>query len=505
MTTSEPDSTREGIESSWRTLLDDLESRRGSAELMGGAGRLAKRAADGRLDVRDRIARLLDDGPFTEIGRLGGDGPSTGIVTGIGRIDGRHVAVAAEDFTVAGGSIGAGESAKRQRIAELALQERIPLVMLLDGVGHRPPDADTPAAARTPGDLMAMADASGRVPIVAAVLGVSAGHGALAAPLADYALMTRDSAIFAAGPPLVRASLGEDVTKESLGGPDVALGSGLIHDVADDEESAIGRTRRWLGYLPSSAWQLPPSGDTWAAPDADVLDIVPANPRLPYDMVELIEAVVDTASWFEIQPGFGRSMVTGLARLGGHPVAIVANQPNHMAGTIDVDAADKAAHFTRVADCFHIPLLFLTDNPGVLAGSASERAGILRRAARLFAVQHGATVPKVQVTIRKAFGFGSTVMAMNPFDRQTLNLAWPGVTLGAMPARGGDDAVGADERARDAMARAELDSTYRAAANLSVDDVIDPRDTRTLVLRAFEIADSRRSPALPKGSPAIVR
>jgi acetyl-CoA carboxylase carboxyltransferase component len=352
---------------------------------------------------------------------------------------------------------------------------------------------------------MAMADASGRVPIVAAVLGVSAGHGALGAPLADYSLMTADSVIFAAGPPLVRAALGEDVTKDELGGADVALASGLIHDVADDEGTALDQIRSWLSYLPSSAWNVPPARAAGSAPDRDVLEIVPVNPRRAYDMVELIEALVDHRSWFEVQQRFGRSMVTGLARIAGRSVAIVANQPDHMAGTIDVEAADKAAHFVGVADRFHVPLLFLTDNPGVLAGSTSERAGILRHAGRLFAVQHSATVPKVQVTIRKAFGFGSTVMAMNPFDNQTLNLAWPGVTLGAMPARGAGDAVGADESERAVMAQAELDSTYRSAANLSVDDVIDPRETRRLLVEAFALAAARSQSVEPKGPTAILR
>lgn len=495
-------------ERTWETLRADLARRVSAAEAMGGADRLAARSAEGRLSARARIGHLVDDiDTFTEIGRLAGDGDSTGFVAGVGRIDDRHVAVGAEDFTVAGGSIGPGEAAKRQRVAELAVQERIPLVLLLEGAGHRPADPAAPAAPRAPGDLMALADASGRVPVAAAVLGVSAGHGALGAPLADYAVMTPDAAIFAAGPPLVKASLGEDVTKESLGGPAVAIASGLIHDLADSETIALDRIRTWLGYLPSSAWEppprLPPAG--CAEPRRSVVDIVPANPRLPYDMVELIEAVVDPASWYEVQAGFGRSMVTGFARLGGFTVAVVANQPLHLAGAIDAAAADKAAHFVGVADCFHVPLLFLTDNPGVLAGTAAERAGILRHAGRLFAVQHGATVPKVQLTVRKAYGFGSTVMGMNPFDHQTMNLAWPGVTFGAMPARGGDDAVGADDDRRAGMIRAEIESGYRSARNLSVDDVIDPETTRDALTRAFELCAARARPTGPKRATAVFR
>ena len=212
----------------------------------------------------------------------------------------------------------------------------------------------------------------------------------------------------------------------------IALGAALDPSQRD----ALAQIRRWLSYMPGSAWARP---ETRPAIDGrratpELLDIVPRNPRQGYDMTTVIDVVADTDTWFEVQPRFGPSMLTGFARLAGQPVAIVANQPAHIAGTIDVDAADKAAHFLQVADAFHLPIVLLTDNPGVLAGSASERAGILRHAGRMFAVQHAVTVPKIQLTLRKAYGFGSTAMGMNPFDNQTLNLAYPGVTFGAMPA-----------------------------------------------------------------------
>lgn len=486
---------------SWDSTLDDLRARREAAAAMGGAEKLEQQRQQGKMDARARVRELVDPGSFTEIGQLVGTLPAEGFIAGIGRIAGRNVAVGAEDFTVAGGSIGQGGAAKRHRLAELALQERMPLVTLLDGAGHRPPLPNDPPTRRAPGDIQALADASGKVPLVAAVLGPSAGHGALSAPLSDFTVMTPHAAIFTAGPPLVKASIGEDISKEDLGGPDVALASGVIHNLARDDAAALRLIRRWLSYLPSSAWEHPPvipvDGGDRAVPE--LLDIVPRNPRHTYDMVDVVDAVVDEDTWLEVQPDFGPSLLTGLARLGGRPIAIVANQPRVMAGTITADAADKAAHFVQVADAFHLPLFFLTDNPGVLAGSASERLGILRHAGRMFAAQHQTSVPKVQLTLRKAYGFGSTVMSMNPFDNQTLNLAYPGVTFGAMPARGADAAIGADDAGKEALRAAELASGYRSAAGLSVDAIIDPTDTRSALLDALALASSRlRGPAQPK-------
>ena len=338
------------------------------------------------------------------------------------------------------------------------------------------------------------------------MFGPSAGHGALSAPLADFSVMTEAASIFTAGPPLVKASLGEDVTKEALGGPDVALASGVIHNGASDDADALTQIRRWLSYLPSSAWTRPArtATDDGRRDTPELLDIVPRNPRQSYDMTSVIDVVVDGGTWFEVQPQFGRSMVTGFARMAGQPVAIVANQPAHIAGTIDVDAADKAAGFLQVADAFHLPIVLLTDNPGVLAGSASERAGILRHAGRMFAVQHAVTVPKIQLTLRKAYGFGSTAMGMNPFDNQTLNLAYPGVTFGAMPARGADDATGADADTAAALREAELASGYRSAGGLSIDDIIDPAQTRNAILAGLAMAKARLTgPVEPKARVGI--
>jgi len=481
-----------GKDEKWTEILDKFRAVHSKAGAMGGDEKLAKQKAKKKLNVRERISTLCDDGDFTEIGRLSGGGADA-FVCGFGRVDGRIVAIGAEDFTVAGGSIGISESSKRYRIAEIALQERAPLIMLLDGAGHRPLRPDDPLTGRIPGDLQMQAQLSGRIPFATAVLGPSAGHGALSAPLSDFTVMTPTSSIFTGGPPLVKASLGEEVTKEELGGPEVALGSGLIDNLSLDDKDALDQVRSWLSFFPSSAWEQPPKRSNGEGPRAtpELLDIIPADSSQPYDMKEVIKVISDQATWFEVQSSFGRSILTGLARVDGTPLAIVANQPMYLSGSIDVDAADKASHFIQVADSFHMPLLFLTDIPGVLAGSASEKSGILRHAGRMFSIQNSATVPKIQLTLRKAFGFGSSVMGMNPFDNQTLNLAFPGVSFGAMPAKGGDSAVGAGEEETRSMEKAISSSGYRAAASLSIDDIIEPADTRSKILFGLELARSR--------------
>ncbi len=231
--------------------------------------------------------------------------------------------------------------------------------------------------------MLAQARCSGRVPLVTAVLGASAGHGALVAPMSDFTVMSRHASIFTAGPPVVFESLGETITKEDLGGPAVALASGLIHNVADDDAGALDLVRTYLRYFPSSAWSYPPDGDgrRRSAPRLvpEILDIVPRNGRRIYDMRKVIDVVFDADSRFEVQPDFGRPIICALCRLGGHPVAVVANQPLAMAGSIDADGADKAAHFITVADSFHLPLVFLSDNPGV---HARQRVGAGRHPAQ---------------------------------------------------------------------------------------------------------------------------
>lgn len=484
----------------WREVIDDLERRREVSRAMGGAARLEKHGVGGRLNARARISHLLDPGTFREFGTLvgGADAPADAIVTGAGLVDGRPVMIAAEDFTVKAGTISQPANAKRYRIAEMALTDRVPLIMILEGAGFR---ADGRHGARAPTDLIAQARCSGHVPLVTAVLGPSAGHGALVAPLSDFTVMSEHGSIFTAGPPVVLESLGEKVTKEELGGPSVALASGLIHNAVPGDEGALDLVRSYLSYFPSSAWSYPGSldeGDVGHRPVPELLELVPRSGRRTYDMHPVIDAIFDADSCLEVQPTFGPSIIVALCRLGGHPVAVIANQPKSRAGSIDADGAEKATHFITVADSFHLPLVFLADNPGVMPGRASEKRAILRKGARMYAAQTQATVPKLQVTLRKAYGFGSMVMGMISFDGQSGVFAFPGATMGAMGAAAMGRARGSDAEEAEQLRLAEVEASYRSAQGLGFDELIDPTETRDVLLDALNRALYRRqAPAEP--------
>nr|WP_255399433.1 carboxyl transferase domain-containing protein [Oceanicoccus sp. KOV_DT_Chl] len=282
----------------------------------------------------------------------------------------------------------------------------------------------------------------GKVPTIALVFGSSAGHGALSGVMMDFVVMLEQATLFSAGPPLVAAAMGEQVSKEELGSAAMhASISGVAHNVVKDEQTACQLIQEYLGYLPQNNQQSPPvlPHTTDQNPRAlmTILSIIPRNTQQPYDIHKVIDELVDAKAFLEFQPGFGKSMVTGLARLGGHAIAIVANQPMVYAGSITHEAADKATHFLTLAGNFQLPVLFLADNPGIMSGTKAERDGTLKSAAKMYQAQAKLSSPKLHVTLRKAFGFGSSLMAMNPFDKQTLTLALPGITLGGIPALGG--------------------------------------------------------------------
>jgi acetyl-CoA carboxylase carboxyltransferase component len=301
--------------------------------------------------------------------------------------------------------------------------------------------------------------------------------------------------------------MGETITKDALGGPEVAVTSGLVHNVSDDDESALDQVRAYLGYFPSSAWSYPPDatgGDVGPRPLPELLELIPQSGRKVYDMRQVLDVVFDVSSVLEVQPGFGKPVITALARLGGHPVAVVANQPLASAGAIDADGADKAAHFVTVADSFHLPLVFLADNPGVLPGSASERRGILRAGARMFAAQTMATSPKFEVTMRKAYGFGSMVMGMIGFDNQSAVFAFPGATMGAMGAAAMSRSRGSDMDEAELLKKMELEASYRSAQGFGFDELIDPREIRNVLLHSLERAlYQRQAPPEPVARVAI--
>ncbi len=488
--------------SEWKTLLAELEKRRAQARSMGGEEKLAKHRGSGKLDARQRVATLCDPGTFRELGALVGgvarggraSVPADALVGGIGAIDGRPTVVFAEDFTVQGGSIGLANQAKRVRLADLALQEQVPLVMLLEGAGERATNA-LERYPRSPNDLQVLARLSGQVPTVAVIMGSSAGHGALCGLLADFVVMVQGSALFSAGPPLVKAALGEDVTKEELGGAEMHTSeSGVAHNLAASDDEALGIVRDYLSYMPSNANSSPSldgrDEDRGERRLDDILDVVPAVINRPYDMRRVTQMLADRGHFFEVQPRFGAAILTGLARLGGQPVAIVANQPTVNGGSIDRCAADKAAHFLEVASAYSLPVIFLADNPGIMPGTSAERAGTLRAAARMYAAQARVSGPKLHVTLRKAFGFGSSIMAMNPFDGQTLTVGFPTVTLGALPAVSGGPAAKLDA-AQQSELEASQSGAWDPADSMAYDDIIDPRELRNALLAGLKLAGSR--------------
>ncbi len=503
------------IPDDWQALLEEYHRRIDTGRGMGGAEKLGKRQQRGRLNARQVIAGFVDSDSFMELGSLVGGMsyqgeptvPCDAIVGGLASVDGRPIVVAVEDFTVLGGSIGHGANAKRVRFARLAAKEKIPYILFLDGAGYRASNS-LERHPYAPSDLQELAILSGQVPTVAVVLGASAGHGALTGLMMDFLVMLEDAVMFAAGPPLVAASLGENLSKEELGGASMhAAHSGVCHNIVEDEQAAFELVRRYLSYLPDNAWQR-----TTALEDKhsnkrvldEILGVVPRNGQAPYDMRQVIAMLVDQRQpWLEFQPLYGTAMLTGLARIGGYAVGLVANQPCVMAGSINTQGALKAIHFIDICNAYNLPVVFLADNPGILPGSQAERAGALRIAARMYAAQAKLRSPKIHVTLRKAFGFGSSIMGMNPFDQQTLTLAFPGITLGGIPAIGGGDAAKVDQDTQALLREAEASGSWSAGDTMAYDEIIDPREMRNAIIVGLKSSSRRPAPTGPAHNSGI--
>jgi len=496
--------------------IKDLERRKREAQEMGGAVRVRRQHEQGKLTAREWVALLLDPGTFQEYGLLataavhraemaGRNTPADGVITGFGRIEGRHVGVVAEDFTVLGGSEGLTHFNKKVRMVEIASQEKVPLVWLMDGAGARAEEfigEGLPAVF----SHLKIARLSGLAPQAAAVMGPSAGDSALVTSLMEFIVMVKGTGMMAAGgPPVIRSATGEAVSKEELGGSRVHCHiSGVADNEAENDRDALQTIRRYLSYLPSNAWQYPPSilcEDSPDRMDDELTSIVPESSRQAYDMRRVIDSVVDLGSFFEIKPHFASMMITGFARLGGHAVGIVANQPKVFAGAITAKAAQKERHFIDLCSAYHLPLIFLVDVPGVMVGAQAEREGALRQGLAVAYALAWTDVPKITVVIRKAFGFGGSAMC-GYGAKQVLTLAWPGADFGSLPVDGGVLAsYGAELAAAEdpeALKRQleerfrEYCGPYPAAAKFNVDDVIDPRETRPRLIRALELALSRR-------------
>jgi acetyl-CoA carboxylase carboxyltransferase component len=502
---------------SLRSLVEDLHERRERARLGGGREKIAQQHERDKLTARERLALLIDQGTFTELGihgrphfsqraMEGREAPADGVITGYGKVDGRLVAVAAYDFTVMAGSMGMTGEMKVARLRELALGKRIPMIWLLDSAGARIQEAAGSLFAGSGHLFREEVVMSGVVPQVAALMGPCAAGTAYIPGLADFVPMVKGRGSMAlAGPHLTKAVTGEDVTQEELGGSRIHTRISGVGDleVASDED-CIRAIKEYLSFFPQNCEEPPPrreSSDPVDRMEDELLDILPDSPRRPYDMYELIRLIVDDGVWFDLKPRWARTIITCLARMGGGPVGIVANQPKHLGGILENDSADKAARFINLCDAYGIPLVFLMDVPGFMVGTKVEQAGIIRHGAKMLYAVSRATVPKVTVVIRKAYGAGYYVMCGKAYEPDLI-VAWPSAEISVMGPEGAVNIIfrkqieASDDpdaaRAQMIEGIRETIDPYVAAGNALIDDIIDPRETRPTVIRALEMAETKR-------------
>ncbi|HEY7232516.1 MAG TPA: acyl-CoA carboxylase subunit beta [Gemmatimonadaceae bacterium] len=506
-----------------REKLEQLERRIAESELGGGAERLKSQHAKGKLSARERLDLLLDDGSFVEFDRfvvhrsddfglaehkVYGDG----VVTGYGRIDGRLVYVFSQDFTVFGGSLSETFAEKICKIMDLAVRNGAPVIGLNDSGGARIQEGVL--------SLGGYADiflrntlASGVVPQISAILGPCAGGAVYSPAITDFTYMVRGSSyMFVTGPNVVKTVTHEDVTMEHLGGADThARTSGVAHFAFDSEPACLQAIRELFRFIPSNNIDDPPRGrstDPRDRRDEQLLDIVPDNPNKPYDMHEVIKRVIDDGAFYEVQCDYGANIICGFAHLGGFSIGIVANQPAVLAGVLDINASLKAARFIRFCDAFNIPIITFEDVPGFLPGVAQEHGGIIKHGAKLLFAYCEATVPKLTVITRKAYGGAYDVMSSKHI-RGDYNVAWPTAEIAVMGPKGAVEILfrkeiadsGDVERATEAKIeeyRQKFAHPYVAASRGFVDDVIDPRDTRPRLIDALETLQTKRDKNPPK-------
>ncbi len=500
-----------------RQLLEELRHRQAQSELGGGPDRIAQQHKKGKLTARERLDLLLDEGTFVELDRFVTHRatefglaeqriPGDGVVTGYGRINGRLVYVFSQDFTVFGGSLSETHAQKICKVMDLAVKNGAPVIGLNDSGGARIQEGVA--------SLGGYADiflrntlASGVVPQISLVLGPCAGGAVYSPAITDFIFMVRGvSYMFVTGPNVVKTVTHEEVTFDQLGGADVhAETSGIAHTVFDSEAECLAAARELLDYLPSNNLDDPPAvagTDPADRRDESLLDVVPPNPAQPYDMHEVIRAVVDEGRFVEIHAGYAGNILVGFARLGGQSVGIIANQPAVLAGVLDINASVKAARFIRFCDAFNIPLVTFEDVPGFLPGVAQEHGGIIRHGAKLLYAYCEATVPKLTVITRKAYGGAYDVMSSKHI-RGDLNFAWPTAEIAVMGPKGAveilyrnDIAAAADPAAETQRLIDEYTRTfanpYLAAERGFVDDVIDPRDTRPRLIDGLRMLRNKR-------------
>ncbi len=503
--------------------LAELRAMRERARQGGGAERIARQHAKGKLTARERLDLLLDPGTFNELepfiirtpDELGlatepylGDG----VVTGYGQIEGRTVYVYAQDFTVYGGTLSERQSQKICRVMDLALRNGAPILGLIDSGGARIQEG-----VKSLGGYAEIfrrnAQYSGVIPQISVMLGPCAGGAAYSPALTDLIIMVeKHSSMFLTGPEVIKAVTGETIDPESLGGAEVHLTvSGNAHLGAESEPEALRLCRRVLSYLPSNNVENPPYRQPTDDPlymDDELNELVPLDPAMPYSMHDVIARIVDADTFLEIQPRWARNAIVGLARLGGHSVGIVAQEPAQMAGVIDIDASDKIARFVRMCDCFNIPLVTFVDSPGFLPGVEQEHRGIIRHGAKVLFAYSEATVPKISIITRKAYG-GAYVVMSSKYLGTDINYAWPSAEIAVVGAEGAANILfrerikaapdPAAERARLAEDyRRRFNNPYHAAGAGYVDDIIEPRETRPKIIAALSALRDKYAPAPPR-------
>ncbi|MBX5465208.1 MAG: acyl-CoA carboxylase subunit beta [Clostridia bacterium] len=495
----------------------ELLRRRQEALAGGGPERVAQQHARGKLTARERLELLFDPGTFQETGQLashrgdvagleGRSAPGDGVVTGWGRVEGRPLFAFAQDFTQIGGTLGEVHAQKIQKLQEMALGAGAPLVGLQDSGGARIQEG-VAALDGYAGIFRRNTLASGVIPQISVILGPCAGGAVYSPALTDIVVMVEGtSQMFITGPDVIRAVTGEEITFEELGGARAHFSrSGVAHLVAPDDRAALALVRRLLGYFPSNNLDDPPRAEPREPePEAEaaLASVIPEDPNRPYDVRRVIDGLVDAGSWFELQAGFAQNAVTGLARLGGRVVGVIANQPRTLAGTLDIDASDKIARFVRLCDAFNIPLVTLVDTPGYLPGRAQEHGGIIRHGAKVLYAYAEATVPKLSVVLRKAYGGAYIAMCCRGLGADAA-WAWPGAEIAVMGPEGAANIIyrreieaaedpAAERQRRVADYRERLANPFLAAERGFVDDVILPGETRRRLIGALEALEAKR-------------
>lgn len=504
---------------SWEKEAAEIKTRRALAKQQGGPEGVQKQHDKGRLTIRERIACLADKDSFKELGEGAGvpefnedgslkDLQPANYVLGFAKINGRRVVIDGEDFTVKGGSPNPAGLRKSVYSEDVALDYKVPLIRLHEGGGGSVAGSSGNKPARPVGDpvyararFLSVAKTLGTVPVASAALGPVAGMPAARLVGSHFTVMAKNAQVLIAGPQVVKRALNEDLTKEQLGGPDIHAKSGVIDNIAKDEEAALSEIATFLSYLPDNVWQLPPvvpTTDPTDRMDESLIDIVPKDRRKPFQMRKIVKAVVDEGSFFEMTKKYGPSLITGLARLNGEPVGIIANDCMFYAGAMTAEAAQKLRRFVDMCNTFNLPVLSFVDEPGFMIGSASEKAGTIRYGTAAIAAVMQSRVPWASIIVHKVFG----VAGAAHFAPDGFVLSWPSAATGALPVEGGVAVAFARQIAAaddpDAM-RKELEerlaasqSPFPRAEGFSVHELIDPRETRPRLIEWLDWQSNNR-------------